>query len=63
MLKETEEKNSGFTRIIVKFDFEEISFVNEVIKSPTWLEKFIKVGGGRHGISHPHNQHKTHKQS
>lgn len=59
MLKETKRITGGFTRIIVKFEFEEISFMNKVIKSPTWLEKLIEVGGG----SHPHNQHKTHKQS
>lgn len=46
------------TRIVVKFEFEEFSFMDEMIHGPTGLEEFIKLGWG----SQPHKQ-KTNKQS
>ncbi|RHN60276.1 hypothetical protein MtrunA17_Chr4g0023971 [Medicago truncatula] len=31
----------------IKFEFKEISIMEKMVKSPTWLEEFIKLGRGR----------------
>lgn len=41
------QRNDVFTRRVIKFEFKEISFMEKMVKSPTWLEEFIKLGRGR----------------